>query len=58
MTTWTISGILGFVAGGAFIWFTKTTIQSIVIGGNALAAKLRMDATIIEAKASAIKKVL
>lgn len=23
MTTWMISGILGFVAGGALIWFCK-----------------------------------
>lgn len=44
MTTWIISGILGFVAGGAFIWFSKTKIQSIVIDANALSAKLHAQA--------------
>jgi hypothetical protein len=26
MTTWMISGILGFVAGGALIWFCKEPV--------------------------------
>lgn len=26
MTTWMISGVLGFVAGGALIWFFKEPI--------------------------------
>ncbi len=49
MATWIISGILGFVAGGAFIWFGKERIQGLVIGANALSAKLH-------AKADALKK--
>lgn len=44
MTTWTISGILGFAAGGAFIWFCKERIQSLVLGANALSAKLHAKA--------------
>lgn len=40
MTTWMISGILGFVAGGAFIWFFKDQIQKAIIGTNALSKKL------------------
>jgi hypothetical protein len=42
---------LGFAAGGALIWFGKDKIQALVIGGNALAARL-------EAKAAALKAVL
>lgn len=53
MATWTISGILGFVAGGAFIWFCKTWIQGLVMDANSLAAKLRAKADQI---ASAAKK--
>ena len=49
MTTWFISGVLGFAAGGAFIWFAKERIQAIVIGANALSAKLH-------AKADALRK--
>lgn len=49
MTAWMISGVLGFVAGGAVIWFGKDKIQGLVIGTNALAAKLH-------AKADAIRK--
>lgn len=44
MSNWIISGILGFVAGGAFIWFAKDYIQKIVIGANALSAKLHAKA--------------
>lgn len=49
MSQWIISGILGFVAGGAFIWFCKTKIQVMVIGANQLSAKLH-------ATADALKK--
>lgn len=42
--------INSFVAGATFMWFAKPKIQAIVIGGNALAAKLRADAAAIEAK--------
>lgn len=36
--------IIGFVAGGAFIWFFKTKIQSLVLDANALSAKLHAQA--------------
>ena len=49
MAQWVISGTLGFVAGGAFIWFCRERIEKLVIGGNALSAKLH-------AKADAILK--
>lgn len=41
---WMVSGALGFVAGGALIWFFKTKIQSIVIDANTLSAKLHAQA--------------
>jgi hypothetical protein len=44
MTTWMISGVLGFVGGGAFIWFFKTKLQSLVIDANKLSAKLHAQA--------------
>jgi hypothetical protein len=44
MAEWIISGVLGFVAGGALIWFGRTTIEKMVIGGNALSAKLHAKA--------------
>lgn len=47
---WITSGILGFIAGGAFVWFTKSALQQMVIGANALSAKLH-------AQADAIKKI-
>lgn len=49
MTAWMISGVLGFTAGGAFIWFFKERVQSLVIDANTLSAKLH-------AKADAILK--
>lgn len=49
MTTWMISGILGFVGGGAVIWFFKTQIQGLVLDANKLSAKLH-------AQADALKK--
>jgi hypothetical protein len=36
----TIGYAIGFGCGGALIWFAKTKIQSLVIGANALSAKL------------------
>lgn len=40
MTNWIVSGILGFIGGGAFIWFFKNRIEKLVLGANALSAKL------------------
>ena len=40
MTEWIISGILGFAAGGAVVWFCKDKIESLVIDANTLSAKL------------------
>lgn len=48
--TWMISGTLGFVAGGAAIWFGKTKIQELVIGANALSAKLHAKADELKAR--------
>ena len=53
MTTWIISGVLGFAAGGALIWFSKEKIQALVIDANTLAAQLRAKA---DAIANAAKK--
>ena len=44
MTTWIISGVLGFISGGAFIWFFKDKIEKMVIGANQLSAKLHAKA--------------
>lgn len=41
----------GFAAGGALIWFGKEKIQSWVMDGNALAARLRAKADAIAAAA-------
>jgi hypothetical protein len=49
---------ISFTAGGALIWFAKTWIQALVIGGNALAARLKADAAALEARAAAIKAAL
>jgi hypothetical protein len=48
MTTWMISGILGFVAGGAFIWFFRDRIEKAIIGANALSKKLHDKADAIK----------
>jgi len=50
-----ICGLIGFVAGGALIWFGKDTIQKWVIGANELSRKLRAKADAIAEAAS--KKV-
>lgn len=42
---------LGIGLGGAFIWFSKTKIQSLVIGANTLSAKLHAEADKIRAGA-------
>lgn len=44
MTEWIIASTLGFGAGAAFIWFAKDRIQALVIGANALSAKLHAQA--------------
>ena len=46
---------IGFGEGGALGWFYKSQIQSLVIGVNAVSAKLHAEATVLEAKASAVK---
>jgi len=38
---------LGFVAGGALIWFCKTRIQASVVDANAPAAKLHAEANAV-----------
>jgi hypothetical protein len=57
MTELLFSVCLGFVAGGALIWFGKTRIQGLVIDANTLSAKLHAQADAISAAASAIKKI-
>jgi uncharacterized membrane protein len=47
--TWFV-GIAAFAAGGAFVWFCKDRIQGLVIGANALSAKLRAKADAIASK--------
>jgi len=49
MAEWIISGTLGFIAGGAFIWFFKDKIEALVVDANTLSAKLH-------AKADALRK--
>lgn len=46
--------IVWFAAGGALIWFFKTQIQSLVIGVNAVSAKLHAEA---DALVAAVKKI-
>lgn len=47
MSTWMISGVLGFMAGGALIWFFKTKIEGLVMDANKLSAKLHAQADAI-----------
>jgi hypothetical protein len=50
MTTLVILGNVGcFLAGAALIWFGRTTIEKMVIGANALSAKLHAKADAIAA---------
>lgn len=49
MEVWMLLTI-GFLCGGAFIWFAKTKIQSLVMDANALSAKLHAQADQIRGK--------
>jgi hypothetical protein len=51
MIEFDFSFALGFVAGGALIWFCKDKIQALVIGVNALSAKLHAQADALTAAA-------
>ncbi|MET4184971.1 hypothetical protein ABIB94_007100 [Bradyrhizobium sp. JR7.2] len=52
MTFLVILGNIGcFMAGGALVWFFKEKIQALVIGANALSAKLHAKADEIAAAA-------
>lgn len=51
MNVYLIGFAIGFGSGGAIIWFFKDKIQQLVIGANALSAKLH-------AKADALAKKL
>lgn len=53
MEVWMLM-IVSFGAGGALIWFGKDTLQKMVLGANALSAKLHAKADAIVA---ASKKV-
>jgi hypothetical protein len=56
-----LGDILVFVAGAAFVWFLKPWIQKMVLGANALSAKLHAQADALAPKVTAavdaIKKV-
>ncbi len=54
MAIFDISFVLGFAAGGALIWFAKDKVQALVIGANALSAKLHAKADAITAAAKKI----
>lgn len=58
MTTYLIGPVLGFIVGGAFMWFAKDTIQKMVIGANALSAKLHAKADAIAPAAAAVANKL
>jgi hypothetical protein len=49
MTEFIIGSAMGFGAGGALIWFGKDSIQKLVIGANALSAKLHAKADAVTA---------
>lgn len=49
MTQWIIASSLGFVTGGALIWFSKNWIMSMVLTANELSAKLHAQADKIKA---------
>jgi hypothetical protein len=51
MTIYTIGFAIGFGCGGALIWLTKDKIQALVIGANALSAKLHAQADALAAMA-------
>jgi hypothetical protein len=52
MTLFTLDFAFGFAAGGALIWFGKDKIQALVIGANALSAKLHAKADALLGKKS------
>jgi hypothetical protein len=56
-----LGDVIVFVAGGALIWFCKPAIQKMVLGANALSAKLHAQADALAPKVTAavdaIKKV-
>jgi hypothetical protein len=54
MIVFALGLVIGFGSGGALIWFCKDKIQALVIGANALSAKLHAKA---DAIASAAKKL-
>jgi hypothetical protein len=54
MALFDFSFALGFGCGGALIWFGKNKIQALVIGANALSAKLHAQA---DAIAATVKKI-
>jgi hypothetical protein len=45
-----LGDIIVFVAGGGLVWFFKPTIQKLVIGANALSAKLHAQADALTGK--------
>ena len=49
MTEFMFVAPVAFAAGGAFIWFFKDQITKLVIGANALSAKLHAKADAIKA---------
>jgi hypothetical protein len=55
MTVWTAFDLAlfatGLGSGGALIWFCKDKIQALVIGANALSAKLHAQADAISVTA-------
>jgi hypothetical protein len=50
MIVFDLSFALGFGCGGALIWFFKAQIQKLVIGANALSAKLHAQADALSKK--------
>lgn len=51
MTVWLISGVLGFVAGGALIWFFKDPILKWYKGAEKFAQDMKAKADAIAAAA-------
>jgi hypothetical protein len=51
MIVYSMGFAIGFGCGGTLIWFAKGKIQAIVIGANALSAKLHAQADALAAAA-------
>jgi hypothetical protein len=51
MITFDFGAAIGFALGGGLIWFFKPAIQKMVIGANALSAKLHAQANALTAEA-------